>query len=187
LIVAGNGRSGAGFHPRPSGAHQDRAVGPTTPGRSRSVVSSRRNADWTGRESRLEEKTSAAYGVAGRLDCRRARRALPSSNFPEAFHRSGGLWEKSEAWHAPFERSALGFWRPEGASGAGAVSASGSDSGAGSASASGSGAGAAAVDRGRNGRRMPTPTLIRTPSLTPSRSRTLNSIPGLRERIEIGR
>jgi len=56
---------------------------------------------------------SAAYCVAGGLVGRRARRALPSSNFPEAFHRSGGLREKSEAWHAPFEvLGALEFGRP---------------------------------------------------------------------------
>jgi len=84
----------AGFYPRPSGAHRDRTVEPTATGRSRSVISSRRNGDRTGRESRLEEKTSAAYCVAGGLVGRRARRALPSSNFPEAFHRSGGLREK---------------------------------------------------------------------------------------------
>ena len=70
---------------------------------SRSVVASRRNADQTGRDRRLEEMTSAAYRVTGRLDGRCARRALPSSNFSEAFHRSRGLREKSEAWHAPLE------------------------------------------------------------------------------------
>ena len=51
-----------------------------------------------GRASPLRKMTSAAYGVAGRLDCERAPRALPGTGI----HRNGFVQGRSARWRMPY-------------------------------------------------------------------------------------
>ena len=54
--------------------------------------------------------TSAAYGVAGRVDCERAPRGLPGKAFFETSVMPDGLLdEESHAPHAPLERALFNF------------------------------------------------------------------------------
>lgn len=93
-------------------------------------ISSRGSGRGSERGPPLEEKTSAAYGVAGSLGGKRVRRRLQLMPFSVVSPPSGGLrQEKGHEWHVPPERSArnpcrnrLEFPFPVSASGIGIAS-----------------------------------------------------------------